>query len=348
MFINILLTGIINHAVTVKFSDGHTECVTKNMALWIPEALYKRVSLELNMTKEVRHNVNATNEYMYQCLTACPTYRCQQLPFPLPTASNFAVDHDILYENSKHTIKPLHNCVYPLYSDPYYNDLKESRNTISTGTSMNTPEKMENVLEYGDTKDHQRQQNLKDMFRLFEGNNACKSVRFSESDSNAALSTLSSDKSECNNEEQGHDELLKKHEKDVCEDICQNLQIDVGGHQRKEEQKKFDREKLLIKKPFEALSINEQSNCSNSKLHLCHPNGIGGRPCWHYSCNHHKLHNARSKIARKKTKQYLRQEAGSRKVNFPEAFKETAQLAPLEARNQHRSPFIGITVNIDA
>ncbi|OWF44512.1 uncharacterized protein LOC110458274 [Mizuhopecten yessoensis] len=65
--------GPDDHQITVTFSNGRTEKIPSDMALWVPEEVYERLVLELKMPREARETLQTNPHYPLENLPGYPT-----------------------------------------------------------------------------------------------------------------------------------------------------------------------------------------------------------------------------------------------------------------------------------
>ena len=100
--------------MTITFSDGKTETVPLDMAVWIPEPVYERLTLELKMPRDVREGLQTQEEYPSENLTGYPTSGAVASPAVYPRAATVVLDSDPVFINSVYPCLPY----VPLYPRP--------------------------------------------------------------------------------------------------------------------------------------------------------------------------------------------------------------------------------------
>ncbi|XP_060072510.1 uncharacterized protein LOC132552362 [Ylistrum balloti] len=119
--------------ITVTFSNGRTERVAADTALWVPEEVYERLVLELKMPREARETLQTHPHYPLENLPGYPTSGPQAEPrvFEQPHPVTFDVDS---------TIGSL-SWQYP-YTPGYPVQLKQPQTSIKSAVSSNDMNKL--------------------------------------------------------------------------------------------------------------------------------------------------------------------------------------------------------------
>ncbi|KAK7500063.1 hypothetical protein BaRGS_00008610 [Batillaria attramentaria] len=81
-----------DHQLTVAFSNGRTEKVCMERAIWIPQPVYERVSLELKMPQATRSSCMTTDHYPLENLPGYPTSGPQANPREFYTPEYYSIE----------------------------------------------------------------------------------------------------------------------------------------------------------------------------------------------------------------------------------------------------------------
>lgn len=94
-YTNVSFPGPDDRQITVTFANGKTEKVPMDVAIWTPEQVYERLTLELKMPKEARLSLqNQEPHYPKENLEGYPTSGPNADPpeYPLPNPFHFQND----------------------------------------------------------------------------------------------------------------------------------------------------------------------------------------------------------------------------------------------------------------
>lgn len=129
-----VIPGPDDYQITVKFSNGKTEKVACDRAVWIPEQVFDRLVLELRMPSEAREALQSEPEYPQETFPGYPTSGVEAQPEeykqPLPM---YFDESPVLMEGSYWPYYP-----YTLPPSNYKNVRTTER--ITTKTAVNSDE----------------------------------------------------------------------------------------------------------------------------------------------------------------------------------------------------------------
>ena len=90
--------GPDDRQITVAFANGKTEKVPMDVAIWTPEQVYERLTLELKMPKEARLSLqNQEPNYPKENLDGYPTSGPTADPSEYPLPNPFHFQHDPVF-----------------------------------------------------------------------------------------------------------------------------------------------------------------------------------------------------------------------------------------------------------
>lgn len=93
--------GPDDRQITVTFANGKTEKVPMDVAIWTPEQVYERLTLELKMPKEARLSLqNQEPNYPKENLEGYPTSGPSAEPSEYPFPNPFHFQHDPVFLDS--------------------------------------------------------------------------------------------------------------------------------------------------------------------------------------------------------------------------------------------------------
>lgn len=352
LFLCCVLTGPEDHQLTVAFSNGHTEKVPMEMAICVPQPIYERISLELKMPQDTRSAIMTTDHYPLHSLPGYPTSGPKATPPEFYTPENFSLEPSPYYPAWEPLTYPeyLGYCPpYPIVLRPKQEQLQkrdpanEDEDMVIPGTNMTKRQLDERVLsqitEHRLSEGHQQQLAASRLLRRrekLEENTLKKSVTFNESDlvqvapEKDRRSPLSDPRTDADSGFASSPEL----DWEYLDPLTQ-AQLDRIDEERRlvaEERHKLEVERRL-------LELEEKRACEVSidpRLLFYRSPGVGKRKPWRYWRN-----DPSPSLPVSGGGSGGGGEGGSVGRSSHGPFRETALQAPLEARDQRRSPYIG-------
>ena len=96
-----IFTGPDACQITVTFTNGKTEKIPIDVAVWTPDPVYDRLTLELKMPKEARLSLQTTESYPKRNLPGYPTSGAEATPDEYPPPPSFGWDYDPVFMESR-------------------------------------------------------------------------------------------------------------------------------------------------------------------------------------------------------------------------------------------------------
>lgn len=109
------LEGPEDHQLTVAFSNGRTEKVCPEKAIWIPQPIHERVSLELKMPQATRSSFMTTEHYPLENLPGYPTSGPKANPPEYFTPNYYNIEPTPYYGGWDRWVYPEYLGYYPPY-----------------------------------------------------------------------------------------------------------------------------------------------------------------------------------------------------------------------------------------
>ncbi|KAL8575355.1 hypothetical protein ACOMHN_048648 [Nucella lapillus] len=284
--------GPEDHQLTVAFSNGQTEKVQQNKAIWVPQPIYERVSLELKMPCDTRSSIMTTDHYPNKNLPGYPTSGPQANPPEFYTPENFSLEPMTLYNTWG---SPLMYPPYSGYCPPYPVVVRrkqeqrgkevclEDEDAVIPGTDMTRKQLDERIssqiLEHVEGKQTQQTTSrlLKKREKL-EENSLKKSVTFSESD---LLQTTSDEDTRAVSDPRADADSGFASSPELEVDSMTKEQLDRIDEERRRiamERRWIEQERRWLAE--EERRILEAKN--DPRLQFYRSPGIGKRPPWRY------------------------------------------------------------------
>ncbi|XP_076444916.1 uncharacterized protein LOC143282915 isoform X2 [Babylonia areolata] len=332
--------GPEDHQLTVAFSNGHTEKVLLNKAIWVPQPVYERVSLELKMPRDTRSTIMTTDHYPLRNLPGYPTSGPQATPPEFYTPENFSLEPTTHYHNWGLCMYPPYLGYYPPYPVVVRRRKEQSEkefaggedeDTVIPGTDMTRKELEERIT--SQISEHvEGQQTSQTSGRLLkkreklEENSLKKSVTFS--DSNLVHTATKADPGTVTSDPLADTDSGFASSPELELDPMAKEQMDAIDEERRRialEKRWIEQEKRWLEE--EERRILDAKN--DPRLQFYRSPGIGRRPPWKYwrndPCPPLPSYGGDGGSSGGGG-------GGVRSSNG--AFRETALQAPLEARDQ--------------
>ncbi|KAK3098099.1 hypothetical protein FSP39_016088 [Pinctada imbricata] len=99
-------SGPDDSQITVTFTNGRTEKVPVDKAVWTPDPVYERLSLELKMPKEARMAMQTTDHYPKENLPGYPTSGPEAVPDDFSPPQPFGWDYEPVFMEGRPWMYP--------------------------------------------------------------------------------------------------------------------------------------------------------------------------------------------------------------------------------------------------
>ena len=340
-----VLSGPDDHPLTVAFGNGRTEKVVMSKAIWIPQPVYERVSLELKMPRDTRSTIMTTDHYPIHNLPGYPISGPQATPPEFYTPENFSLEPNTFYNGWDRWVYPEYLGYYPPYplvvrrkQEQREKELATAEeDTVIPGTDMTRKQLDERIMSQlsehsgaeSSTQQMQSSSRLLKKRDKLEENTLKKSVTFNESDliQVAPETELKSGLSDSRG--------------DADSGIASSPELDIDPVtqerlDRIEEEKRWiAMERLRMEEERRFLEEEEKRIAelqADPRLQFYRSPGVGRRPPWRYWRNDPSpgLPGGGGSGG-----------GGGGVKSSKGGFRETALQAPLEVRDQKRSPVTG-------
>lgn len=329
--------GPDDHTLTVAFSNGRTEKVAQEKAIWIPQPVYERVSLELKMPQETRSAIMTTDHYPLRNMPGYPASGSVANPPEYYSPENFTLEPNS-HGGWDRWMYPEYLGYYPPYplvlrrkQEREVTAAEEEDNSVIPGTDLTKKQLADRIqsqlTEYAEgSATPNRLLNKREK----QGENTLKkSVTFNEK----GLSQAYSD--QCwRSDSRGDSDSGIASSPELEPDPALQRQLDMI----EEERRRITRQRILLDEERRMLEEDERMmyygglDPDDPRLHFYCSKGAGKRPPWQYWRN--------DPAPTLKSKFGGGGGGGDGGGSALGPFRETALQAPLEARDQSRHPYI--------
>ncbi|XP_071113522.1 uncharacterized protein [Haliotis cracherodii] len=136
--------------ITVTFSNGKTEKVPEDLAVWIPEPVYERLALELKMPRDARETLQKEENYPQDSLPGYPGSGPVAYPPEFPQANPLVVDTEPVFMDRGLYRCPPYVPTYPVVHQARRQKAKaavksEDMDAVIPGTNMTRKELQDKV-----------------------------------------------------------------------------------------------------------------------------------------------------------------------------------------------------------
>jgi hypothetical protein len=350
-----VVAGPDDYQLTVAFSNGRTEKVALEKAIWVPKPIYERVALELKMPQETRSAIMTTESYPLKNMSGYPTSGPVAEPPDYYTPDYFTLEPSASGGWDR-WVYPEYLGYYPPY--PLVLRRKQEKkereaeddddDAIIPGTNMTKRQLRERVnnqlTEYTDGGTSLTQQSTSRLLarrEKQEDNTLKKSVTFSEADLSRARDAALNSKTDLRSDSRSDLRCDSRGDADSGIASSPELEVDPAIQEQldriEEERRKITRDRILLDEERRMLEEEERRifygdlDPNDPRLQFYQSKGTGRRPPWQYWRND-PAPALKSKFGGG---------GGGGGGGGHGAFRETALQAPLEARDQRRHPYIG-------
>ncbi|GFO27244.1 von Willebrand factor a domain-containing protein 3b [Plakobranchus ocellatus] len=337
--------------LTVSLSNGKTECVPCNIAVWLPPSLYERLSLELQMPQEARRTLlSSVDNYPIENLPGYPASGPVGDPpeYPKNEPSFTLESNPYLWDPYLYKYPPYLPAFYGYPSPPFImNRGRLERSTCGkrptsapTGTTEDAGSLIPGTnMTRRELEDRVMAQLMEHRLDLSSENWETKSSGILNKEMDVHRRPVSASDSR----------LLGRREKQAESSLKKSVQFseDTAVAEREENIRVDDRGAYLDDSDFDEYGnpiwrrkrgpqLEDASVNTDSSLLFYHSPGIKGRPRWNYWRNDPSP--TYSEISG-----WVGEEEGvrgpRRRPVGPGPFRETALQAPLEARDMREPPY---------